>query len=42
MHTKRPHPSMRVALIVTLGALMTAAWIFVLGAGAMWLIEAIF
>jgi hypothetical protein len=42
MHTKRPHPSMRVALIVTLGALTTAAWIFVLGAGAMWLIEAIF
>jgi hypothetical protein len=33
---------MRVAMIVTLGALMTAGWLFVLGAGALWLIEALF
>jgi hypothetical protein len=31
----------RIALILTLGTLMTAAWLFVLGVLAMWLIEAI-
>jgi hypothetical protein len=33
---------MRVALMVTLGALMTAGWLFVLAAGALWLIQAVF
>jgi hypothetical protein len=42
MHTKRPYPSMRVALMVTVGALMTAAWLFVLGAAVLWLIHVIF
>jgi hypothetical protein len=32
----------RTALIVSLGTLVTAAWLFVLGAFVVWLINAIF
>jgi hypothetical protein len=33
---------MRTTLIVTVGALITGAWLVALGAAALWLIDAIF
>jgi len=38
----RVSKGVRTALLVTLALLMTAAWIFVLGAGAVWLIDGAF
>jgi hypothetical protein len=37
----RQHTSMRTPLIVTVGALITGAWLVALGAAALWLIDAI-
>jgi hypothetical protein len=38
----RQHTSMRTTLIVTVGALITGAWLVALGAAVLWLIDAIF